>query len=81
MCIQKWIHVQYIYADITVLRTNKFRGLFKFTIRKIYFLQRIISAQMDHNNKQQQQQQRHAKSMNRDNKSIPEANVINSYVS
>lgn len=35
---------------------------------------------MDHNNKQQQQQ-RHAKSMNRDNKSIPEANVINSYVS
>lgn len=79
MCIQKWIHVQYIYADITVLRTNKFRDLFKFTIRKIYFLQRIISAQMDHNNKQQQQ--RHAKSMNRDNKSIPEANVINSYVS
>lgn len=34
---------------------------------------------MDHNNKQQQQ--RHAKSMNRDNKSIPEAIVINSYVS
>lgn len=27
------------------------------------------------------QQQQHARSINRDNKSIPEANVLNSYVS